>query len=265
MSSQGAEGPAVVVTGACGGIGEAIVRRFAGAGARLAVCDVRGPDLAALATELGRSGVPVHPAVVDVADEDQVRAFCQAAGQAFGRLDVLVNTVGVLDNFGDVETLPTEVWNRSIAVNLTSAFLTAKHCVPFLKAAGGTIVNLASVSALANQADVMVYSVTKAGLLSLTRSEAIDLARYGIRAVAVCPGSVDTALIDGQIRTTAAGLGADPATLRRDWEAQYPTGRFSAPDEIADLVLFLCSDRARNITGTGVVIDGGLTALLPER
>jgi NAD(P)-dependent dehydrogenase (short-subunit alcohol dehydrogenase family) len=129
----------------------------------------------------------------------------------------------------------------------------------------GVIVNLSSVSGFANQASAMVYSVTKAGLISLTKSEAIDLAGYGIRAVAICPGSVSTGLVDRAIELTAERLGRDPAAQRSEWESQYPSGRFSTPGEVAELTLFLSSDRASNITGAAFVIDGGLTALLPER
>lgn len=253
------------ITGACGAIGEAIARSFASAGGGLAICDLRRSQIERLGAELRAAGSTVCSAVVDVADEVQVRDFCHSIGEEFGHIDSLINTVGVIDNAGDVETLETEIWHRSVAVNLTSAFLMAKYSVPLLKVKGGTIINVSSVSGLANQANFMVYSVTKAALLSLTRSEAIDLARYGIRAVAVCPGSVETPLIEQQLQTTAERRGCAAEDLRRDWQSQYPTGRFSTPQEIADLTVFLCSDNARNITGTGVVVDGGLTALLPER
>lgn len=174
--------------------------------------------------------------------------------------------MGVVDNMGDVETLETDVWRRSIEINLTSAFLMAKHAVPLMRArGGGVIANISSVSGLANQAGAMVYSVTKAALISLTKSEAIDLAPHGIRAIAICPGSVSTPLVDRAIELTAEKLGRDPAEQRREWESQYPSGRFSTPEEVADLTLFLCSERAANITGAAVIIDGGLTAVLPER
>jgi NAD(P)-dependent dehydrogenase (short-subunit alcohol dehydrogenase family) len=259
------ENRAVLVTGACGGIGEAISRAFARAGASLALCDIRANDLATLARKLGSSGRVVHGSI-DVTDDAQIADFCQRVEESFGGLDVLVNTVGVVDNMGDVETLTTDAWRRSIEINLTSAFLMAKHAVPLLKArGGGVIANISSVSGLANQAGAMVYSVTKAGLISLTKSEAIDLAPHGIRAVAICPGSVSTPLVDRAIELTANKLGRDPAEQRRDWESQYPSGRFSTPEEVADLTLFLCSPRAANISGSAIVIDGGLTAVLPER
>jgi NAD(P)-dependent dehydrogenase (short-subunit alcohol dehydrogenase family) len=260
------EGKVALVTGACGGIGAAVARRFASAGADLALCDVRADPLAALADELSSQGTSVHHAAVDVTDEPAVRAFCTSVSVAFGGLDVLVNTVGVVDDVGSVLTLPTDGWHRSIAVNLTSAFLMAKHAVPLMGGrAGAVIANLSSVSGLANQADAMVYSVTKAGLISLTKSEAIDLAPLGIRAVAICPGSVETSLVEQAIEQMARSTSRTVDEQRRIWEAQYPTGRFSTPEEVADLTLFLCSERARNISGAAVVIDGGLTAVLPER
>jgi NAD(P)-dependent dehydrogenase (short-subunit alcohol dehydrogenase family) len=259
-------GKVVLVTGACGGIGAAIARRFASAGASLALCDVRVGPLGALAAELSSDGVAIHHAAVDVTDEPAIRAFCDSISVAFGRLDVLVNTVGVVDDVGSVLSLPSEGWQRSIAINLTSAFLMAKHAVPLMGGRhGGVIANLSSVSGIANQADAMVYSVTKAGLIALTKSEAIDLAPIGIRAVAICPGSVETPLVEQAIVQMARSSDRTPDEQRRIWEAQYPTGRFSTPEEVAELTLFLCSDRARNISGSAVIIDGGLTAVLPER
>jgi NAD(P)-dependent dehydrogenase (short-subunit alcohol dehydrogenase family) len=255
----------VLVTGACGGIGEATSRAFARAGASLVLCDVRADRLAILAGDLGQM-TRVSPEPLDVTDESAIRAVYERIAATFGSLDVLINTVGVVDNMGDVETLETEVWRRSIEINLTSAFLMAKHGVRLMKGrGGGVIANISSVSGLANQAGAMVYSVTKAGLISLTKSEAIDLAPLGIRAVAICPGSVSTQLVDRAIELTAEQTGRTPAEQRREWESQYPSGRFSTPDEVADLTLFLCSGRAANISGAAVVIDGGLTALLPER
>lgn len=111
----------------------------------------------------------------------------------------------------------------------------------------------------------MVYSVTKAGLLSLTRSEAIDLAKYGIRANAISPGSVETPLLEAAVDQAAQLFSRTKEEQWQVWRSQYPTQRFTSPQEIAELALFLCSERATNITGANFVIDGGLTALLPER
>lgn len=259
------EGRIVLVTGACGGIGEAIARAFATAHASLALCDLRATELAALAGSL-RGTSDVLDVATDVTSVEQIRTLTRAVEDRFGGLDILVNTVGVVDNMGDVEHLPIEVWDRTLAVNLTSAFLMAKHFVPLIRArGGGVIINISSVSGMANQAGAMAYSVTKAGLISLTKSEAIDLAAHRIRALAICPGSVSTPLVDRAIELMAEQAGREPAEQRREWESQYPTGRFSTPQEVAELTVFLSSDRASNMTGTAVVIDGGLMAVLPER
>ena len=256
----------VIVTGACGGIGESISIKFADSGALLGLCDIRERELSRLAATLAEQGVKVHHSPIDVTDQGAVREFCDAADQAFGRIDHLINTVGVVDNTGDVVELPLEVWDRTLAVNLTSAFLMAKYAVPhIISAGGGSIVNIASVSGLANQVRAMAYSVTKAGLISLTKSQAIDLAQHNIRANAICPGSVETSLVEQAIVLTAGETGRTAEETRKDWESQYPTGRFSKPCDVAELALFLCSSRAANITGASMVVDGGLMALLPER
>ena len=232
----------------------------------MALADIQAAKLSQLATELSDSGVTVYHEVVDISDDTAVQAFCAAAARALGSLNQLVNTVGSVDNMGDVAELSPEEWERALRTNLTSAFLVGHHAVPLLiEAGGGSIVNISSVSGMANQARMMAYSVTKAAMLALTRSEAIDLAQYGIRANSVCPGSVETKLVEHAIDLMAVKTDRSPAETRRDWESQYPTGRFTQPREVADLVLFLCSSQASNITGSSFVIDGGLTALLPER
>ena len=256
----------VIITGACGGIGEAIAKSFAGVGAELALCDTRSRELDDLTRSLRDDGVDVMGRVVDVTDSDAVRAFCLSVKRRFGVIDHLINTVGVVDHVGDVVDLPLEAWNQALSTNLTSAFLMAKHAVPHMIDGGaGSIVNIASVSAFANQVGAMAYSVSKAGMVSLTKSEAIDLARYDIRANAICPGSVYTPLVDRAVELTARETGRTRKETRLDWEQQYPTARFSYPQEVAELALFLCSDRASNMTGSSFVVDGGLTALLPEQ
>ena len=256
----------VVVSGACGGIGEAIARSFAAAGATLGLCDIRAAELDQLADELRQSGSAVYHKAIDVTDTDAVSLFCSSASEELQGINHLVSTVGIVDIAGDVVGLPLEAWNRALSVNLTSAFLLAKYTVPHMvSAGGGSIVNISSVSGYANQAGAMAYSVTKAGLISLTKSQAIDLARHNIRSNVICPGSVDTPLVDIAAVLTAEETGRTAEETRKDWESQYPTGRFSQPQEVAELALFLCSERAANATGASFVIDGGLRAVLPER
>ena len=185
----------VIITGACGGIAEVTAEKFAQAGATLGLCDIRQEKLEHTAEKCRRAGANVYSSATDVSDEDQVRTFCSGVSETFDAMDCLINTVGIVDCQGDVQELPLSMWNKTLNVNLTSAFLMAKYSVPHMKGRGGAILNIASVSGLANQEQAMVYSVTKAGLLSLTRSEAIDLAKYGIRANAISPGSVETPLL----------------------------------------------------------------------
>lgn len=256
----------VLVTGACGGIGSAVAKTYAEAGVSLGLCDIRSGELKSVADGLRERGARVCEEMTDVADEGSVRGLAERMISEFGHVDHLVNTVGVVDVAGDVLELSLEEWNRALAVNLTSAFLVAKHVVPLIIASGGgSIVNISSISGFANQAAAMAYSVTKAGLNSLTRSEAIDLARHNVRANAICPGSVNTSLVEEAARLTAKVSGRTAVDTREAWEQQYPTGRFTEPDEIAELALFLTSSKAANITGSTYIIDGGLTALLPER
>ena len=259
------ENKVVIITGACGGIGEAIAEKFAAAEATLALCDIRRDELSHTAEKCREVGATVHSDTVDVADEAAVRDFCETVAQTFGTIDCLINTVGIVDCPGDVEELSLSMWDQTISVNLTSAFLMAKYSVPYIKQQGGAILNIASVSGLANQENAMVYSVTKAGMLSLTRSEAIDLAKYGVRANAISPGSVETPLLEAAVDQAAQLFSRTKDEQWQVWRSQYPTQRFTSPQEIAELALFLCSERATNITGANFVIDGGLTALLPER
>jgi len=256
----------VIVTGACGGIGSAIAEKFAKAGAAMGLCDINREKLGQTAEKCRGEQVPVYSASTDVSKEDEVREFCDAVSQALGTIDCLINTVGIVDCQGDIEELSLATWERAMGTNLTSAFLMAKYALPHMKKQGrGSIVNIASVSGLANQAKAMVYSVSKAGLISLTKSEAIDLAPHGIRANSIAPGSVDTPLLHNALRDQAKLYDCTAEEQLQVWLSQYPTQRFTRPEEIAELALFLCSDRAANVTGANLVIDGGLTSLLPER
>jgi NAD(P)-dependent dehydrogenase (short-subunit alcohol dehydrogenase family) len=260
------DGKVAMVTGAGGGIARAIAFAMAERGALLALCDVRQPPLEQVASDCRGAGATVYAAAVDVSDEAQVSEFCAAASRELSGIDYLIHTVGVADCAGDVEELPLATWERALRINLTGAFLMAKYAVPHMRQrGGGAIVNLASVSGMANRLKAMAYSVSKAGLLSLTKSEAIDLARYHIRVNAVSPGSVETDLLHEAAVRNAKIFDRTKDEQWQFWLTQYPSERFTQPREVAELVVFLCSDRAKNITGGNYVIDGGLTALLPER
>ena len=182
------------------------------------------------------------------------------AVEAFGGVDVLFNNVGIQPNQSYVaaEDLPEEDWDRIIAVNLKSHFLMAKYCIPEMKKrGGGVIINNASVQGLQSQKQVPAYAASKGGVLSLTRSLALDYAEQNIRVVAICPGSIDTPML----RDSAAFFSPqDPEGAVQQWGKKHPLGRIGTPADVANLVLFLASEKASFITGEWVCVDGGLMA-----
>ena len=218
----------VLVTGGAQGIGRGIALRLAGQGWQVAVADVqRGGDFFFVRT--------------DVASEPKVRACVRAVVKRFGRLDALVNNAGLTGpDDGPVEKLSLQKWNRRLAVNLTGAFLMAKHCIPQLRKHRGAIVNIASTRALQSEPDTEAYSASKGGLVALTHALANSLGP-AVRVNCVSPGWI-----------------SHKPVSRRD-HAQHPVGRVGQSEDIAELVAFLISERSGFVTGQNFVIDGGMT------
>ena len=254
MSAAGAEGrsPAAprfagrraLVTGAGSGIGEAVARALHAEGAEVLVADLAADRAAAVAAELGDGRA--RGVALDVRDEDAVRRIIP------DRLDVLVNVAGIGSTTSAPET-PLEVWEDVFAVNARGTFLCCKHAIPAMtRAGGGSIVNVASVAGLVGLRNRAAYCASKGAVIALTRAIAVDHVADGIRANAVCPGTVDTPWVKRLVEDVGESLDA----LR----ARQPMGRLGRPDEIAEAVLYLASDAAGFVTGTSFVIDGGLTA-----
>lgn len=243
-----------LITGAASGIGRATATLFAAEGARLALTDI---DAAALDAARAAMDGEVWTRVADVSRAGDVDAVVTAALETFGRLDILCNFAG-RSSFGDVVTTSEEEWDAVITTNLKSVYLCSRAVLPgMITRGGGVIVNAASVWGLAAGANVAAYCASKGGILSLTRSMAVDHARQGIRVNALCPGGVDTPLLD---RYAEALPNVTPAAARNILRMSHPIGRLADPTEIARAALFLASDDSAFMTGSHLVIDGGFLA-----
>lgn len=242
------KGKVVVVTGGAKGMGAATVSEFHRQGASVAILDTDRTG-EALAKTLGKRGMFVH---CDVSNGHEVRNAFEAIKDRFDGVDVLVNNAGI-SRYGTVTETGDDEWDLIMNVNLKSAFLCAKQALPMMLERGaGVVINIASVQALQSQARVAAYTASKSGMLGLTRSIAIDYAP-NIRCVAVCPGSVDTPML-----RTSLLESPDPAAVLRECNEMHLVGRIARPEEIADLTVFLASDKAGFITGQYYRVDGGL-------
>jgi len=257
MSEYG--GRAVLVTGGALGIGKGLVEAFSRAGAMVAVGDVNEPASGELAEALRSRGGKAIAAIGDVSIAADAERMVAETGEAFGRLDVLVNNAGIqpLDCYYPVDQMPEHVWDRIVGVNLKGAFLMSKYAIPLIRRSGrGCVVNIASVQGLQSMPRVPAYAASKGGMLSLTRNMALDYAPEGIRVVAICPGTIDSELV----RAAARAEGGDLDSTLRRFGSFHPLGRLGQPEDIAEAVLFLASDRASFITGEYLSVDGGFMA-----
>ena len=250
----------VIVTGAAHGMGRATALEFAREGASVVVADLdvaAGRAVIAQMADTTGQGRFVEADVSRGADSQRVVSEAVAA---FGGVDVLFNNVGIQppSSYLNVEQTSEEIWDRILGVNLKSYFLMAKYAIPEMrKRGGGVIVNNASVQGLQSMPGVPAYAASKGGVLSLTRQMAVDYAAENIRVLAICPGTIDTEMV----RASAAMEGGDlEETLRRFGES-HPIGRIGTGQDIANVVLFLASDKASFMTGEYVCVDGGYMAL----
>jgi NAD(P)-dependent dehydrogenase (short-subunit alcohol dehydrogenase family) len=253
-------GQAAIVTGAGMGIGAAVARALAAEGAAVAVVDRNAAAAeqvsAQIDAQLNAAGGRAIAVVGSVSDAADAERAVQAATEAFGGVDLLVNNAGVVI-YGEVPEYREQDWDTVVDTNLKGQFLMSKYAIPRMRErGGGAIVNMASVQAVASQREVASYAASKGGVVSLTKSLALDHARDKIRVNCVLPGSVRTPML----RHAAELAPGDPEQTIETWGRIHPRGTVIEPEEIAAVVLFLLSTDASAMTGSAVVADAGLTA-----
>lgn len=247
------DGKVAIVTGAASGIGRAAVELFANEGAAVIAADTNIEGGQRLADELARKGGGCAFVRADVSKESDVAAMTDLALSQYGRLDVLFNNAGIEGDQAPTADATLDNWEKVISINLKGVFLGLKYGIrAMLRNGGGSIINNASVAGLVGFAGIPAYCASKGGVVQLTRTAALEYATEGIRVNCLCPGVIDTPMVE---RFTH-----DNPEMLQQMESLEPVGRLGRPREVAELALFLASDRSSFITGTAIPVDGGFVA-----
>lgn len=248
-------GKVALVTGGAMGIGKAVAKLLAKRGAKVLIVDRAKDEGNKTAEEIRSFGNIAEYFSADVGDIKQCSDAVNKAIKLYNRLDILSNNAGI-QRYGTVETTSEKEWQEVMNINLNSVFYMCKYAIPRLKETKGNIVNMTSVQAYATQRGVAAYTTSKHALIGLTRSMAIDYARDGVRVNCVAPGTVDTPMLK-----YAASFDADPDSVYEACKSMHPLGRIALPEEVAEVVGFLASEKASFVTGSCYLVDGGM--LLP--
>ena len=243
----------VIVTAGAQGIGRAIAEAFLLDGAQVEVCDIDAARLAACHADLPQVGTTV----ADVSDVDQVNRFIDTAVARMGGVDVLVNNAGISGPAGPIESIDPVEWQKTLAVNLNGQFYCSRRVIPHLKAQrSGSIVNIATTAALYGYPNRSPYASSKWAVVGLTKTMAMELGEYGVRANVICPGSVNNPRIEHVIAIESAATGRSPEDIRDGLTKQVSMRTFIDPEEIAHLALYLCSPLGKRISGQVLSVDG---------
>lgn len=247
------EGKVILITGGSSGIGRAAALRCAADGAAVVVADVNTAAGQATVRDIQQNGGRASYVHTDVVDSRQVEALVAGTVQRYGKLDGAFNNAGIDGGFANTVKMTEEAFDRTIAVNLKGVWLCIKHeIVQFLaQGSGGAIVNTASIAGLVGTRGGIAYCASKHGVVGMTRSAALDFSKKGIRVNAVCPGIIETPMLERMAAERGLGLDA--------YAALEPVGRLGEPREIADAVAWLLSDEASFVTGIALPVDGGWT------
>lgn len=250
MINYGLDGKVALVTGGSGGIGRAAALAFARSGARVLVCDVKDVEGRETVSMIEAAGGTAAYQRCDVSNPDDIKAMVARAVDRWGRLDCAFNNAGV--NLLGRDEFEDENWDVAISINLTGVMRCIREeAAAMLETGGGAIVNTSSINGLVGNPNQPGYVASKHGVVGLTRQAALKWAQQGIRVNAVCPGVIETPM--------TAPIAADPK-LKAVIDSMTPMGRFGKPEEIAEAVVWLCSDAASFVTGHPMVIDGGAIA-----
>jgi 3-oxoacyl-[acyl-carrier protein] reductase len=235
-----------IVTGGASGFGAGIVRKFASEGAKVLIADLNMELAQVVADEVG--GIALK---VDVADNDSVRSLAKTAVERLGSVDILVNNAGVTHLPMPMQDVSEDDFDRVFNVNCKSVYLTARHLVPMMTAAGtGAILNVASTAGLSPRPRLNWYNASKGWMITATKTMAVELAPSGVRVNAICPVAGETPLLK-------SFMGEDTPEMRAKFLSTIPIGRFSTPEDMGNAACFLCSDEAGMVTGVAMEVDGG--------
>ncbi|MBA92411.1 MAG: 3-oxoacyl-ACP reductase [Phyllobacteriaceae bacterium] len=237
-----------IITGGASGFGEGMAKRFAEEGAKVVVADLNAKGAERVASEIGDAAIPV---TVDVALRDEIQAMVDAATQAFGRVDIMVNNAGFTHRNGSLLDVDEDTFDLITAVNMKAIYHSTQLVVPIMeRQGGGSIINTASTAGLRPRPNLTWYNASKGWAITATKSMAVELAPKRIRVNALCPVAGETAML-------ASFMGGDTPEIREKFKSVIPLGRFSTPLDIANAALWLASGEAEFITGVALEVDGG--------